>query len=244
MDQLEGAGMLKLEGLSHAFASLRVIKHLDFTVESGDILGILGPNGAGKSTLFNLIAGVLQPNAGRILFEERDITRLPRWDRCRVGIGRTYQVPRPFAQMTVFENVLVAAVHGAGLSIPRARREAAEVLERIGLTHRSRLPAGDLGLLDMKRLELAKALAVRPRLLLLDEIAGGLTEAETETLLAIIRATHAGGVTIVWVEHVVQALRRLVNRLAVLSGGRFIADGAPAKVLADPRVQEAYLGAA
>jgi branched-chain amino acid transport system ATP-binding protein len=236
--------MLKLEGLSHAFASLRVIEHLDFTIESGDILGILGPNGAGKSTLFNLIAGVLQPVAGRILFEGRDITRLQRWDRCCVGIGRTYQVPRPFAQMTVFENVLVAVVHGARLSIPRARGEAVAVLERTGLTHRSRLLAGDLGLLDMKRLELAKALAVRPRLLLLDEIAGGLTEAETETLLAIIRAAHAGGVTIVWVEHVVQALRRLVNRLAVLSGGRFIADGAPAKVLADPCVQEAYLGAA
>jgi branched-chain amino acid transport system ATP-binding protein len=236
--------MLKLEGLSHSFASLRVIERIDFTVDSSDILGILGPNGAGKSTLFNLIAGVLQPNAGRILLEGRDITRLPRWDRCRAGIGRTYQIPRPFAQMTVFENVLVAAAHGARLSIPRARREAVEVLERTGLSHRSRFLAGDLGLLDMKQLELAKALAVRPRLLLLDEIAGGLTDAETETLLATIRAAHAYGVTIVWIEHVVQALRRLVSRLAVLSGGRFIADGAPAEVLADPRVKEVYLGAA
>ena len=236
--------MLELSGVSRGFDSLRVIDRIDFTVRSGDILGILGPNGAGKSTLFNLIAGVLKPDAGRILFERRDITAMPSWHRCRAGIGRTYQIPRPFSQMTVFENVLVAAVHGAKLSVPRARREAVEVLQRTGLTHRSHLPAGDMGLLDMKQLEFAKALAVRPRLLLLDEIAGGLTDAETETLLATIRAAHASGVTIVWIEHVVQALRRLVTRLAVLSGGRFIADGAPADVLADARVKEAYLGAA
>ena len=236
--------MLELAGVSRAFASLRVLERLDFTVRTGDILGIIGPNGAGKSTLFNLIAGVLQPNAGRILFEGRDITAMKRWHRCRAGIGRTYQIPQPFAHMTVFENVLVAAVHGAGLSVSRGRREAVEVLRRTGLTHRSHLEAGNLGLLDMKQLELAKALAVRPRLLLLDEIAGGLTEAETGTLLATIRAAHASGVTIVWIEHVVQALRRLVTRLAVLSGGRFISDGAPSEVLGDARVKEAYLGAA
>jgi branched-chain amino acid transport system ATP-binding protein len=234
--------MLELAGLSRAFGSLRVIEGLDFTVEAGEILGILGPNGAGKSTLFNLVAGVLPPSGGRIRFEGRDITGMTRWNRCRIGIGRTYQVPKPFAHMTVFENVLVAAVHGARSPLPRAKQEAIEVLRRTGLAHRANDPAGQLTLLDLKQLELAKALAVRPRLLLLDEIAGGLTEAETETLLATILSVHADGITIVWVEHIVQTLRRLVTRLAVLSGGGFIAVGAPDDVLASELVREVYLG--
>jgi len=234
--------MLELVGLSRSFGGLRVIDHLNFTVEVGEILGILGPNGAGKSTLFNLVGGVLLPSAGRIVFEGHDITSMTPWDRCRLGIGRTYQVPKLFTHMTVFENVLVAAVHGAALKLPRARRHAFAVLERTGLVHRAGLAAGQLAFLDMKQLELARALAVRPRLLLLDEIGSGLTEAELETLLATIRAIHSGGVTIVWIEHVVQALRRLVTRLAVLSGGGIIAVGAPDEVLADTVVQEAYLG--
>lgn len=234
--------MLELAALSRAFGGLRVIDRLDLRVEAGEILGILGPNGAGKSTLFNLICGVLPPSAGRVVLEGRDITRMTAWDRCRSGIGRTYQIPKPFTHMSVFENVLVAAVHGGKMSIARATGEASAVLERVGLAHRALVPAGQLGLLDMKQLELAKALAVRPRLLLLDEIAGGLTEAECETLLATIRAVHASGVTIVWIEHVIQALRRLVTRLAVLYGGTIIADGAPDAVLADSRVKEAYLG--
>jgi branched-chain amino acid transport system ATP-binding protein len=234
--------MLTLAALSRRFGGLRVIDSLDLTVEAGEILGILGPNGAGKSTLFNLIAGVLPPNGGRVLLEGRDITAMKPWDRCRIGIGRTYQVPKPFTHMTVFENVLVAAVHGGKMPVTRARGEADGVLQRVGLAHRAELPAGTLGLLDMKQLELAKALAVRPRLLLLDEIAGGLTEAETETLLATIREVHAGGVTVVWIEHVIQALLRLVTRLCVLSGGGILADGVPREVLADVRVREAYLG--
>jgi branched-chain amino acid transport system ATP-binding protein len=234
--------MLALAALSRRFGGLRVIDGLDLTVEAGEILGILGPNGAGKSTLFNLIAGVLPPSGGRILLEGRDITAMKPWDRSRIGIGRTYQVPKPFTHMSVFENVLVAAVHGGKMTVGRARGEAEAVLERVGLTHRAERPAGQLGLLDMKQLELAKALAVRPRLLLLDEIAGGLTEAETEALLTTIREVHAGGVTVVWIEHVIQALLRLVTRLCVLSGGSVLADGAPQKVLADERVREAYLG--
>jgi branched-chain amino acid transport system ATP-binding protein len=185
---------------------------------------------------------VLPPSAGRIVFGDRDITPMKAWDRCRLGIGRTYQIPKPFTHMSVFENVLAAAVHGGNMALPRAKSEAEAVLTQVGLAHRALMPAGRLGLLDMKQLELAKALALRPRLLLLDEIAGGLTVAECDVLLDTIREVHRGGVTIVWIEHVIQALRRLVTRLAVLSGGGFIASGKPEDVLADQRVKEAYLG--
>jgi branched-chain amino acid transport system ATP-binding protein len=234
--------MLELAALSRAFGGLVVIDRLDFKVEEGEIVGILGPNGAGKTTLFNMIAGVLPPSRGRIVFGGRDVTPMKAWDRCRLGIGRTYQIPKPFTHMSVFENVLAAAVHGGKMPLARAKEEAEAVLTRVGLAHRARLPAGQLALLDMKQLELAKALALKPRLLLLDEIAGGLTEAECDVLIGTIREVHRSGVTIVWIEHVIQALRRLVSRLAVLSGGNFIAIGAPQDVLADRRVKEAYLG--
>jgi branched-chain amino acid transport system ATP-binding protein len=234
--------MLTLAALSRAFGGLKVIESLDLTVEAGEILGVLGPNGAGKSTLFNMIAGVLPPSSGRVLFDGRDITTMKPWDRSRIGIGRTYQVPKPFTHMSVFENVLVAATHGGKMSLSRAKGECDAVLRSVGLTHRAETPAGQLGLLDMKQLELAKALAVRPRLLLLDEIAGGLTEAETETLLATIRRVHAGGVTVIWIEHVVQTLRRLATKLVVLHGGGVLASGPPESVIADPRVKDAYLG--
>jgi branched-chain amino acid transport system ATP-binding protein len=234
--------MLELASLSRAFGGLTVIDRLDFRVDAGEIVGILGPNGAGKTTLFNMVAGVLAPSAGRVLFETRDITAMKAWDRCRLGIGRTYQIPKPFTHMSVFENVLAAAVHGGRMPMARAKTEAEAVLARVGLGDRALVPAGQLALLDMKQLELAKALALKPRLLLLDEIAGGLTEAECNVLLETIREVHQGGVTIVWIEHVIQALRRLVTRLAVLAGGGFIAMGAPQEVLADARVREAYLG--
>jgi branched-chain amino acid transport system ATP-binding protein len=234
--------MLELASLSRAFGGLVVIDRLDFKVERGEIVGILGPNGAGKTTLFNMIAGVMAPSGGRILFGNRDITRMRAWDRCRLGIGRTYQIPKPFTHMSVFENVLTAALHGGKMSLPQAKNEADAVLARLGLDHRAQIPAGRLGLLDMKQLELAKALALRPQLLLLDEIAGGLTEAECDVLLGRIGEIHRGGVTIVWIEHVLHALRRLVTRLAVLAGGNFIASGSPQDVLADQRVRQAYLG--
>ena len=235
--------MLALRGVSRRFGGLRVIEELNLTVRPGEILGVLGPNGAGKSTLFNLIAGVLPPNEGAIAFMGRDVTTMKVWLRRRLGIGRTYQVPKPFAHMSVFENVLVAATHGGGLSIPAGRREAHEALTLAGLEPLAARQAGALSLLNLKRLELAKAIAAKPKLLLLDEIAGGLTDAECDELLAILTAIHAQGATIVWVEHVIHALKRIASRLAVLHFGAIICEGEPDAVLADERVREVYLGA-
>ncbi len=203
---------------------------------------MLGPNGAGKTTLFNLIAGNLRPGIGKVVYKGRDVSRMAVWDRCRLGIARTFQVPKPFTDMSVFENVLVPAIHGGGLSVREAKYAAMDVLDQTGLLSKAALPAGRLTLLDLKRLELSKALVQKPELLLLDEIAGGLTDLECEALLAIICAIHARGTTIVWIEHVLHALRRAATRLAVLNGGRILTTGEPEDVLADPRVQEVYLG--
>jgi branched-chain amino acid transport system ATP-binding protein len=235
--------MLELRGLSRRFGGLRVIERLDLQVAKGEILGLLGPNGAGKSTLFNLIAGVLAPDEGSILYEGRNITRTKIWTRRRFGIGRTYQIPKPFSHISVFENVLVAAVHGGGKSIREARREVRESLELTDLARHSSIAAGRLSLLDLKRLELARAIACRPPLLLLDEIAGGLTEGECDELLEILTRVHAEGATIIWVEHVIHALKRIATRLAVLYSGSILAQGTPRAILADARVKAVYLGA-
>ena len=235
--------ILELHGLSRSFGGVRVIEKLDLAVAGGEIVGLLGPNGAGKSTLFNLIAGVLSPDAGSITYQTRDISRMKVWKRRRLGVGRTYQIPKPFTHMSVYENVLVGAVHGAGLSIRAARETTLNTLELTGLAGSMASPAGALSLLDLKRLELARAIASRPALLLLDEIAGGLTEGECDALLSILAQVHARGVTIVWVEHVLHALKRLATRLTVLYGGKIIAQGRPEAILSDPRVKEIYLGA-
>ena len=185
---------------------------------------------------------MLAPDRGTVVYNGRDVTTLEVWDRRRLGIGHTHQIPKPFGHMTAFENVLVAAVHGAGLPIRQGRREADECLALTGLHNRSAVRAGQLTLLDLKRLELARAIAGRPSLLLLDEIAGGLTEAECNTLLEILGVLHSQGATIVWVEHVIHALIKLAGRLAVLYSGSFLASGTPQEVLADKRVKDIYLG--
>ena len=234
--------VLEIAGLSRSFGQLRVIENLSLSVGSGEVLGIIGPNGAGKSTLLNLIAGVLAPSSGVIRLSGRDVAGLRPWDRCRLGIGRTYQIPRPFAHMSVYENVLVAAVHGGRSGMARGRRRAEAVLEIAGLAKHHARPAGQLTLLDLKRLELCKALAVGPTLLLLDEIAAGLTEPECATLIGIVSQARTPEMAVVWIEHVIQVLRQVATRIAVLHGGGVLAEGAPDAVLADPHVQDVYLG--
>jgi branched-chain amino acid transport system ATP-binding protein len=234
--------LLQLDRVSKRFGSVVVAESLSLEVGPGDVVGMVGPNGAGKSSLFSLISGDLAPNSGDILFESRSVTRLDPAARCRLGIARTYQVPRSFEHMTVFENVLVAAHRGAGLRGSRAYELTARVLLETDLRAEANLPASRLGLLQRKRLELARALGVEPRLLLLDEVAAGLTEPEVAGLVEIVGRIRERGIAVIWVEHVVRALVGFVDRLICLAGGRFIGDGDPHAVLASPAVKEVFLG--
>lgn len=234
--------ILALDAVSKSFGALTVTDDASFDVPEGQALGIIGPNGAGKSTLFNLITGNLAPDAGTIRFEGRDVTRVSAMDRCLSGIGRSFQIPQPFQNLTVYENLLVAATYGRDLSEAAVRDDCADILERTELIARANTPAGQLSLLGRKRLELARAMATRPKLLLLDEIAGGLTDAECQALIGTIRDIHAQGTTIIWIEHVLHALTSVVERLLVLDFGRVIGIGDPAEIMASREVREIYLG--
>jgi branched-chain amino acid transport system ATP-binding protein len=236
--------LLDIRRLSRSFGSLKAADGIDLGVARGEAVGIIGPNGAGKTTLFNLIAGNLDADAGEIRLNGADITRAKAHERCIAGIGRSYQIPHPFENLTVFENLLVAAVHGRTAQAGDGVDFCAGILERTGLMPRANTPAGTLTLLERKRLEMARALATGPELLLLDEIAGGLTESECQELVATIKGIRAGGTTIVWIEHIVHALLAVVDRLVVLNFGRKIAEGHPATVMASKEVREIYTGIA
>lgn len=236
------SALLSIEGLRKAFGAVVVADDTTFEVPGDTVTGILGPNGAGKTSLFNLITGALAPDAGAIRFAGRDITGTGAAERCRLGISRAFQVPHPFVGMTVFENALVGVTEGAGLRGREAEEHALSVLELTGLLPKANLRAGALPLLDRKRLELGRALAARPRLLLLDEIAGGLTEGECGELIATIRSVRESGTTIVWIEHVVHALLAVVDRLIVIDFGRKIAEGEPKAIMESAEVKEIYLG--
>lgn len=234
--------ILELSGLSKSFGSVRAADNVALSLRKGEALGIIGPNGAGKSSLFNLITGDLRPDSGQILFNGADISRKSSHERCRAGIARSYQIPHPFENLTVFENLLVGAVYGQDKHEHEVADFCAEVLERTRLMHRANSLAGSLTLLERKRLELARALATAPELLLLDEIAGGLTEGECQELIETVRAINNGGITIVWIEHVVHALLAVVSRLVVLNFGRKIAEGDPQTVMHSQEVREIYTG--
>jgi branched-chain amino acid transport system ATP-binding protein len=238
-----GAGwQLEVRGLAKRFGTVITAQDVSFGVAPGEALGIVGPNGAGKSTLLDMISGGQRPDGGTVHFDGRDITRLGAADRCRAGIGRTYQVPRPFGGMTVFENVFVAATFGGGSHGQAGYDTARDALERAGLLARANERAGALRLLDRKRLELARALATRPNVLLLDEIAGGLTDREVPALVQTIRGLRDTGVTVVWIEHIVHALVAVVDRLMCLAAGKVLAIGEPQAVLRSRAVIDVYLG--
>ena len=248
------AALLELEGLSKSFGALKVIDDLTVRLDEGQALGVVGPNGAGKTTMLHLAAGQLRPDAGRVRLDGRDITGLPARARCQLGLARTYQVPQPFSGMTVYENVLVGATFGAGgpggSSLAPRRIGAGEAhgasLEALGLADlvgpANRL-AGSLTLLERKRLELARALATGPRVLLLDEVAGGLTEPEVHQLVATIGRVREAGVSIVWLEHIVHALVSVAYRILAINFGRKLIEGDPRTVMASPEVRDVYLGA-
>ena len=234
--------ILSLEKISKRFGAVVVADGIDLVLAEGEALGIIGPNGAGKTTLFGIVTGTVAPDAGRVIFDDADITRATPERRCRLGIARSFQIPQPFGGMTVFENLVVAAAFGGGRRERDVYGRCATLLGQCGLADKANRPAGALTLLDRKRLELARALATSPRLLLLDEVAGGLVEHETEALVALVKSVRATGVSIVWIEHVVHALIAAVDRVVVLHGGKLIADGAPAEVIRRPAVAEIYMG--
>jgi branched-chain amino acid transport system ATP-binding protein len=234
--------ILTLEKIKKRFGAVVVADGIDLTLARGEALGIIGPNGAGKTTLFGIITGTVEPDGGRVMFEGHDITRMTPERRCRMGLARSFQIPQPFGGMTVFENLVVAAAFGGGRSEREVYAGCAGLLDRCGLASKANRRAGTLTLLDRKRLELARALATGPRVLLLDEVAGGLVEHETAALVELIKDVRETGVTIVWIEHVVHALIAAVDRLVVLNGGALIAQGDPAEVIRRPQVVEIYMG--
>lgn len=236
--------ILSLEKISKRFGAVVVANGIDLTLDDGEALGIIGPNGAGKTTLFGMITGTITPDSGRVVYDGRDISRDKPEHRCRAGIARSFQIPQPFGGMSVFENLVVAAAFGGGQRESDVYARCAELLEQCGLADKANRRAGSLTLLDRKRLELARALATKPRVLLLDEVAGGLIEHETAALVELVKQVRATGVSIVWIEHIVHALIAAVDRLVVLHGGALIAEGNPAEVIRRPQVVEIYMGIA
>ncbi len=234
--------VLQLDKLNKSFGAVKVADDLSFSLPTGEALGVIGPNGAGKTSMFNLITGTLGTDSGNVHFDGRNVTRISAADRCRAGMARSFQVPQPFSGLTVFENTLVAATQAANLRGTTAHRHCLLCLEQTGLLAKANLLSGGLTLLERKRLELARALCAKPKLLLLDEIAGGLTDSECVSLISTIKEIHASGVSIVWIEHVVHALLAVVERLIVLNFGAIIAEGEPHTIMKSPAVQDIYMG--
>jgi branched-chain amino acid transport system ATP-binding protein len=234
--------LLVASGVGKRFDALVVLDGIDFAMGPDEAVGIVGPNGAGKTTFLAVLSGAHAPSAGRIRFRGEDVAALAAPERCRRGIVRTHQIPCPFGGMTVFENVVLAATQGGAFARAEAYDRSVDSLRLCGMLALSNRPAATLGLLDRKRLELARALATGPKLLLLDEIGGGLTDGEAGELVAVIRELRRRGIALVWIEHIVHVLLQVAERLVCMDAGRIIADGLPGAVMADQQVVNAYLG--
>jgi branched-chain amino acid transport system ATP-binding protein len=236
------SAILTVRGVSKRFGALLAVDNLSMHLNDGEALGVIGPNGSGKTTMFNILSGITKADQGEVFFQDTDITHLRAFERCRRAIARSFQIPRPFAGMSVFENLLVGAALGDGKSERSVYNQCVQVLEETGLLAKANVRAGSLALLDRKRLELARALATNPKVLLLDEIAGGLTDQECHNLVEEINRIRGRGVSIVWIEHVVHALLAVVDRLMVINAGKKIDDGEPQSVMASRAVKEIYIG--
>lgn len=248
---MEGEGesmnrrILEGKGLAKSFGGLMAIRQIDFYLEEGEIVGLIGPNGAGKTTLFNVVSGVYPPDRGELFFNGTPISSLKPYQICRLGIGRTFQIVRPFLKMTCLENILISLIGRAerGKNLVEKKKEAREYLEFVGLRNRENSLAKDLTLIEKKRLEMARALATKPRLLLLDEVLAGLNPSEILQALELIHVIRSQmKVTIFWIEHVMGAIMKASDRIIVLDQGEKIKEGKPEEIVSDPRVIEAYLG--
>ena len=235
--------ILDAQRLGRNFGGLAAVSDLSFQVEEGEIFAIIGPNGAGKTTTLNLLSGLLEPSSGTIHLDGTDITRLPSFRRCHLGLGRAFQVVQPFPEMTVEDNVMVGALFGGrSVASDEARRRADAAIERSGLEQFRHAPAEDLNLLQEKRLEIARALATAPRLLLLDEVMAGLRPAEARVAVDLVKSVREDGVTVIFIEHVMPVVRDLADRVLVMDYGRELARGTYAEVTSNAKVIEAYLG--
>lgn len=236
------APLLSVDGVNKHFGGIAAVRDLTLMVQAGEVVGLMGPNGAGKTTLINVICGEYRPDSGTVTFQGNDITGLPPHRICHLGIGRTYQIPQPFAKLTALQNIAVAAIYGRGLSKSAAEREAVGILDLVGLSAKRDMHAGDLEEISLKRLELARVLATDPTLLMIDEVAAGLTEREIPQVLDLLKGIHEMGITIILIEHVMKVMMKAVDRIIVMDEGMKIAEGTPNEVMENKKVIEAYFG--
>lgn len=236
------SALLTVKDLGISFGSNHVLKNINFELNNNEVLGVIGPNGAGKTVLLNVLTGILHPSKGTIEFDGKEIGHEGITQRCRGGIGRTFQVPRPFEQMTVFENIMVGAVFGAGMSESQAKIKAIEIAKIIQLEDKIGLFAGKLGLLDRKRLEIGRALATEPKVLLLDEVGGGLTESEVGLIINLVKEIKSEGVSVIWIEHIIRTMLEGTDRVMLLAEGVDVVTGKPLDVMNSKEVKRVYMG--